>query len=594
MESTAVARVTESQQALGLARVSDQISGWYCAEFTLRGADELHVRFASLSSQYDSVEVTISKRGTAGKVFRVLNHCQIFYAAKIGQLTNERRDEVGKLVMGVGQSIDDRLELDPTQTIAQALGRRDVGSKLVLSVEGLLALLAPNIMPGAPIVGGWSLVDIRPSSLRKLNASKQLEWIVAFEHEQSRATAFFSLSPRVVGDTAHWNSAHLAITPVDGRGVEAPAYKTLQSFFVFQIQLNDHEGMEIEIPAEPASAAPRSQLVAIKNPQQQAGPVVLSISSECGQSCRFCSFKEAFPIEDGGDPALMRYVEELAEGRRKGSTLFLINGVDPLSFSGILDLIQTGRDLGYERASLYSPCTLLADRDFCQKVLERLPRHSRVFVPIYGIDDATHDAVVDTPGAHRKVMKALEHLREFGWMDRVTIVTVVTKINLHAIPDVIQFARSRGLFLTVQQPYPNADLHTDRYYQVALTQTLAVEALTKHLPRSIDEATPTLEGIAPCVTFRRMRDLKVRPQRWVDTRRTPDYMRGFPRSLLEPCPHAASCSLAPVCSKEVFRSYTSMFGWNEFQPVTLSDLMQVTDARDDAVNPSLTAVHTSR
>jgi hypothetical protein len=37
-----------------------------------------------------------------------------------------------------------------------------------------------------------------------------------------------------------------------------------------------------------------------------------------------------------------------------------------------------------------------------------------------------------------------------------------------------------------------------------------------------------------------------------------------------------------------------MFGWNEFQPVTLSDLMQVTDARDDAVNPSLTAVHTSR
>ena len=104
----------------------------------------------------------------------------------------------------------------------------------------------------------------------------------------------------------------------------------------------------------------------------------------------------------------------------------------------------------------------------------------------------------------------------------------------------------------------------------------------------------SVQGVVPCVVFRRMRHETIPLRVWLDTPERKPPLPGteyrderfrhragetehaaFHASAI-PCPHENKCVLASACPGEVLRSYAELYGLDELHPVSLKDLVATT------------------
>jgi MoaA/NifB/PqqE/SkfB family radical SAM enzyme len=364
------------------------------------------------------------------------------------------------------------------------------------------------------------------------------------------------------------------------------------------LQVRDTPGMDVTFPASIEETFDAPALAAAPEPPARpddpSAVVNLAIGAECGQKCAFCSVKETWPAEDGGEATLRALTAELAEKRRIGVHKVRVNGYDPLAFSRILDVLRFATEAGYTEAQVFSPCTLLADEGFCDAVLAVLPRSRRFYVPIYGATAEVHDAVVGVPGAFERATRAIELLTRKEGPRAVSLLSVLVRKNLPHVSDLLTFVRRRDLEFSMHLPYPSFESRADRYYTAAARQTDAVCAVRDAAGSPSDGRMLLLEGAAPCVVFQAMRDTGVPIAKWLrmpaekpllpgTEYRDPRYHHRDEGSAFQarsvPCPHAASCALATVCPGEVLRGYADLYGLGELAPVPLADVVAAASAQ---------------
>ena len=440
---------------------------------------------------------------------------------------------------------------------------------------------------------GWTLADVYPSSYAREEVGSQLELVLDFRRAADLRRALVVVGKRLGDKPCFAETEHFALTYLSLGAARRDGAEALRAFVAFTLQLRDHEGLEVVFPDVAEDVAPA--LLPAANPRAEPGPKAdwlnLAISSECSQSCNFCSIKEMSPAFDGGDALFARLSADLVSSRQRGVEGIRVNGYDPLSYSKILDVLEYARDLGFARAHLFSPCTLLADRAFCAAIVGALPAERTFFVPLYAATAEVHDKVVGRPGAHALVMRALDNLVELAGREAIAILSVATRDNLDDLVALARLSASRRLSFSAHLPYPSAESRADRYFESAPRQTSVVEAFVSAYRDGGYRQYFPVNGVAPCVTFRAMNAAGVPLKRWLDAPERRPMLPGAEYKAASfthgagqreraafvstsiPCPHVASCSLATACPGELLRSYVELYGMDEVKPVSLRALL---------------------
>jgi hypothetical protein len=591
-ESTLVPLQVEAPPG-GLVHVPMRLGGWVCKGMELSGDNRLIVRF-EVADSADRLEISVVPANTPGAVFRRYEHCAVRYRGSLSISTAEGRAEVGALVLGIAEAVNSRLAAQPGKTIAEALGRTRERGKLVFGRDALRSLLAPEIVEGVPLVEGWSLVDVYPSSHIRESHSATLELVLDFRRADLRRMLLL-VQKRDDKRPSFAKTAHFSLSHIASNASDPPGADELRALVSFALQLHDHDDLEVEFPDVTSDIAPLLLVASTEGDASGARNdevLNLAISSECHQQCAFCSIKETAPAEDGGDRVLARVFADLHSNRQRGVRAYRLNGYDPLTYTKVLDVLKRALDLGYEKCDVFSPCTTLADREFCEEVVRLMPDQRRFYVPIYGTDAEMHDRAVGRKGAFELVSKAIRNLLELVGPDGICLLSVVTKDSVPGLIPVAAFAQQHRLRFNPHMPYPSFETRTDKFYHAAPKQSdvAAVMAQAKRSHRLHLDVT----GVAPCITFQAMRSSGVKLREWLEVPDRPPMLPGteykqerfrhradendhaaFHASSI-PCPQAAKCSLLPACPGEMLRSYVELYGMDEFQSVSLRDLVSAT------------------
>lgn len=586
--TTALVALAAEAASLELGRVPLRLGGFSCKSIRLEGDDRLTARFEAQGSA-DWVEVTVVPRDEPGHVFRRLDHCAVKYRGSLVTNTPERRAEVSLLVMSVATSIDVLCARNPGKTIAEALGRFRERGKVVFGRDALRAMLSPEIVDGVPIVEGFSLRDVYPTSHLQNSHEELLELVIDFRREPDGRRLLLVVRRRDDSKPAFATTTHFSISHLSLGAADPPGADVLRALVAYVLQLRDHPGLEVVFPGVLADVVPALLPAPTADEAPSEEILNLAIDADCGQSCAFCSIKETTPPQDGGDRILARLLADLVSNRQRGVRSVRVNGYDPLAHSRILELLGRIKDLGYTEVHIFSPCTRLADPAFCDAVVDALPEKKRFHVPLYSMRPDVHDRIVGRVGAFALLMQAIDNLAARVPAESICLLNVPTRFGLEELEAIDQFAQDRGFFFHVHMPYPSFESRTDRYFTSAPKMT----DVAKTMAGAASRGRPlVVHGVVPCVVFRAMQEQSVPPRRWLDVPAERPSLPGteyrdarirhrageadhaaFHASSI-PCPHEQRCVLAPACSGEILRSYAELYGTDELQPVTLKELVE--------------------
>ena len=476
---------------------------------------------------------------------------------------------------------------------------------------GIAELLAPEVTVGGAPVAGHVFRAVYRTSTGRRQALDFSSYALEFVSAATGAAVQLRLSAEE-NDEGFGRAGELLTIGVlgpAGTGLEElPAdVASLASWILALLRLKVGKGTTVFIPGRteelrsidypsgwttrPAPAASLSGRPPDSTAELQRPPALnLALDAECAQECVFCSVKSYVHPEDGGEAELDGLLMQLRRARASGIDEVRLNGIDPLAFSRVLDVVGAVRAEGFPRLTVFSPCRRFADDGFRREFLRRAPPHVEISVPLYGSTAAVHDAVVGMPGAHADVARAVDGLLETLPAARVHLTTVVVRQNLHELGALARFARERRMAHHVKMPYPMRQTARDPYADSVVRESTVVDAFLDQITTWGDRAWAL--GILgsfghPCLRFRAEQRsglplfaVNATAQRQLlpgtEYRKTEAFVHesggaasgdeAFVVSTVR-CPHEARCALAPVCPGEHYAVYEKLFGLSEFEPV---------------------------
>ena len=483
--------------------------------------------------------------------------------------------------------------------------------ELYFDPPGLAEFLAPEIVVDGTPLAGFTLRAIYLPAVGKRGAQEFRSYVVEFVDAETAESVRLSaaVGPREesFGRAGEVSLGVMGFT----QDLDAlpPRVASLCSWVLALMQLKSGAGLRVRVPVDAAEvralshpsdrgwASPTAPGAAEPEPAAPPSSLNLAIDTECGQRCCFCSVKAYVRPLDEGAVALERIRVQLRMARAQGVREVRLNGIDPLTFSRVLEVLDTIRELGFPKLSVYSPCRRLADPVFRAEFLQRMPTEFIISVPLYGVTAAAHEAVTNTPGSFAEVMAALEGLLAETAPGHVVLSTVVVKQNYLEFPDVVAFARVRGLGVHPHLPYPMRQTTRDPYADSALRERDLVDHFVARLatvPAADRAWSLGVLGSAvphPCLLWRaeQKHRLPVFGARTIDERqplagteyRSRKILHDSQGSLSQenafavataPCPHVERCALAPVCPGEHYSVYQSLHGLDEFGAVRVAEL----------------------
>lgn len=461
--------------------------------------------------------------------------------------------------------------------------------QLMLSVEGLYEFLQPELQLGEPFFGSWVLSEIVYGNTA--HAYNPVEtYHVLFRHEVSGELLSIRISRREELRSFYAVSNHLGIDINFFRrlhaAAEPPSLEALSLFshFMVLLQLKDTPGLVVlEDPRKAGRLLENSR----KQPSGDSRLKMynLAIDSPCQQDCSFCILPETRQARDTGREMLHEILRQLGNIKGEGFRALRLNGIDPLSFSHLWEVMEAIQGLDLEFVDVFSPGRRLADPAFTQRFLSYLPDKFMVNFPLYGASAEVHEAVTRLPGSFRQVMQAIETVLRLAGPTHLTLLTVVTRQNVQGLPDLAAWARERELSLALQMPFPMEGSHSGRYREAAVRESEIVAALA----RQGESQGEFFLDLHPCVAFWHMQRTGQPSFAWwsydyqatlggvVYTEKADRIQAGVDGAETQaafafPCPHQARCVLSNYCPKGFYALYVDLFGVEEFQPVTLQDL----------------------
>lgn len=485
----------------------------------------------------------------------------------------------------------------------ELVDRRERPSSMLFDPQGLVEFLDPEVR-----IDGDPLLDyvLRTVSYPSVVPGKDQAFDVCLlEFERDERLTRIRIGTRDAFVSAFGVTPHFAVYVEPDRSGHgdhlSPEVAGLASLLVAILASKDSTLLEVTTPrsSEQVRSYTLPSLKAVDDADDGGGAPAgrslnLAIDAECGQACAFCSVKWTLEPEDGGQERLDRALADLRRSRADGVTEVRLNGIDPLGFSRVLDVVRAVRDQGFERLLVYSTCRRLADPGFAREFSEVAPDNLTITVPVYGTTPEVHDAVTGVEGSHAEVMQAIDNIRQFLPHAELRISTVVVKANLHQFSGIVRIDNAFLPRLDPHLPYPMRESSRDPYVDAVVRESeIAESVLSDPMLNSRTETALARLIPHPCILWHARN-----PGRRVAVRRVaaghgPRYMAGTwyaspefvhgggqdtpdgvfsPRVV--PCPKRRGCALAGDCPAEMLAQYIDLFGTNEFKPVTWPELIR--------------------
>ena len=207
-----------------------------------------------------------------------------------------------------------------------------------------------------------------------------------------------------------------------------------------------------------------------------------------------------------------------------------------------------------------------------------------------------HDGVTGAEGSFARLMTAVGKLRnlvtEGGQIIFTTVLTTQNKAHMTAMRDLV---RPLGDWWEVHLAFPNTSSLTDKYRDIALSMTDALNAV---YPKDWWPVADLPWGeVLPCIALTHQErsghelvSVKRFEQRVKEPAGTFYGSAGFEHSLgsertdaftaaTVPCPHTDQCALSKACPAKVYALYGEKFGLTELNPITHEMLAGLADGK---------------
>jgi MoaA/NifB/PqqE/SkfB family radical SAM enzyme len=179
---------------------------------------------------------------------------------------------------------------------------------------------------------------------------------------------------------------------------------------------------------------------------------VIEVSHRCMFRCKMCNYgmspkdPEELEIRD-----LYRFVSSLKEFAGMPFEMN-ISGGETLMKEGILDLVEFIAAQGFRFSMVTNG--FLIDKAVAKRIADS--GLSFLAISLDSLDPAIHDFLRGIPGAHKKVMEALEYFIAYrGRLQNLTLQTILMGPNLDGILDLVHWAKDRPLsfsFIAITRP----------------------------------------------------------------------------------------------------------------------------------------------
>jgi hypothetical protein len=485
------------------------------------------------------------------------------------------------------------------------------GARVLFDPPSVAALLAPQLTVEGPSVAGFRLRAIYLPPVARRAAVEFDTYVVDLEGEGGTVQLLlYAHAPPERPSFGRAGPFSVASrTPGEKADELDPGVAVLCSWLLALLRAKGADTMELVVPRSHDELSALSWPVELELPKvvgdgdPGGGEVLvspalnLSLDADCGQACTFCSVKSWLPPHDGGDAEFHEVKTQLRRARARGVSELRLNGIDPLGFSRVVDVVELARDLGFEHITVFTTGRRLADRDFRGTFLAKMPASFTIRLPLYGVTAATHDAVTQAPGSFEQVMAAYRAMAPSLDRGQLELTTLVVAQNLHEIIDILRFAVDEGRTIAVAQPYPMRQTVADTYTDAVVEEQVVVA----HLLDAVREADDALreviaEALAnavahPCLLFRLAKErlgmdypakayaeqpllhgTEYRQESFVHGSTVAAEGSAFAVATVA-CEERTRCALAPACACEHYAVYADLFGLGAYRAVGVAELL---------------------
>jgi His-Xaa-Ser system radical SAM maturase HxsC len=158
---------------------------------------------------------------------------------------------------------------------------------------------------------------------------------------------------------------------------------------------------------------------------------------QCNSNCVMCPCSEA--SRKNGFLSSSDYIKELLRYIPEHARYLTLTGGEPTllkeDFFEVMEYIRDTRDKTHFQ--LLTNGRAFGDYSFTQRFIECLPDNIELGIPLYGYNEATHDAITQAPGSFKQTVIGIHNLLHYN-ID-VELRIVLTKLNIDYIDKVAAY-----------------------------------------------------------------------------------------------------------------------------------------------------------
>ncbi len=195
----------------------------------------------------------------------------------------------------------------------------------------------------------------------------------------------------------------------------------------------------------------------------------LGVAYQCNYRCKMCRFWENSPLNKGNVLTNEQWKEILRQlhdlPRADGFTLNFSGPGEIFLRDGIFSLIQCANELGL-KSQIISNASLIDEKTARQVNASGLKFLS---FSLDGKTARTHDYLRGVPGAWERVMRAIDNIARYSPETKISINTVITKVNLPEITALTESLQedkriAHVNFQAITQPFSFADPRSEQWF----------------------------------------------------------------------------------------------------------------------------------
>jgi MoaA/NifB/PqqE/SkfB family radical SAM enzyme len=228
--------------------------GWRLTQLELVGVDAVRARFVH-DAAGEAFGVVASARNDALPSFLRLSNAQSSYSGTLDEADRHAYKWKRWIVEVLTRAVDGLLGASGATPFAEAIGGRHEGRR-GFRPEDILGLLARHWAVGDEVFGG-----LRLAGARVVSAHDTAPIEIWLAHGDGQEAASLVVVPRSEATRARRGGSHIVIAERAGRTCEAT--DQLESLFGFALELADREGLDWDLPADPALVAGRCETFCI-------------------------------------------------------------------------------------------------------------------------------------------------------------------------------------------------------------------------------------------------------------------------------------------------------------------------------------------